>query len=646
MQLNSQKIINEKNILWFIILVGTILRFHQAESIPFTHDELSAIGRLQFNNFSDLIELGVKVDGHPALIQVFLYYWTRLFGISELVIKVPFLIMGIASIPVSYYLTAKWFNTSSALLVASFIATLQFPIMFSQIARPYISGMLFILLLSYFWTEYLFNPKASKWSLLGVLIFASLSTYNHYFSFMLAGIIGLTGFFFLTTKTRKGYISTFLLVAILFIPHLKIFLFQLGVQGLDWLGVPTLMFFVNHIKFIFHYNSLTYLMVIFITIFGISQSKKLFINKFQWISLTWFITPIIIGLTYSILVKPVVQFSMLIFSFPFLLLFLFSWLKPLKSEVTLVITLAVIGLNTYTLINDREHYKVFYNQPIEEFSNLTNDFLEGKFTDSIPEKFDIYYADEPKFLDFYFNSNHSGISYNSYYQKEFDPIEFKAQISNPELNYLILGNLDPTLVLLAQEIFTSHIFEKKGLNHTYIILGKPGFKSSFIEDSKIYESKLDFDNENHEWPIYNRELELNNYILRLDTTEEWGPILNINLNEVTNTRHNIVQVKLDYKSSIPPTGLIVISVNNNETQLSWSAIALDKFYKLEQFNQWQRAFFSIDLANTFTNSDQIDGAVLSISHWNMGLKPIALDNFEVKLIKGNPYIYSTVQPID
>ncbi len=40
----------------------------------------------------ELIEGGVKVDGHPAGIHVFLYYWTKLFGTNEWIVKLPFIV--------------------------------------------------------------------------------------------------------------------------------------------------------------------------------------------------------------------------------------------------------------------------------------------------------------------------------------------------------------------------------------------------------------------------------------------------------------------------------------------------------------------------------------------------------------------------
>ena len=72
--------IKTQGLLIFILLCAAILRFYQFETAPFTHDELSALLRTNFSNFQELIAKGVAIDGHPAFIQVFLYYWTKLVG--------------------------------------------------------------------------------------------------------------------------------------------------------------------------------------------------------------------------------------------------------------------------------------------------------------------------------------------------------------------------------------------------------------------------------------------------------------------------------------------------------------------------------------------------------------------------------------
>ena len=48
-------------LLLFILIAGSVLRLLFIDHIPFTHDEFSAMSRLHFNTFSDLIDKGVRL---------------------------------------------------------------------------------------------------------------------------------------------------------------------------------------------------------------------------------------------------------------------------------------------------------------------------------------------------------------------------------------------------------------------------------------------------------------------------------------------------------------------------------------------------------------------------------------------------------
>ena len=93
--------LSNRTILFLILLVAAALRFYNYFEIPYTHDEFSALFRTQFDSFSELIAKGVKIDGHPAGVHVFLYYWTKIFGYSEWIVKLPFTILSICSVYLS-----------------------------------------------------------------------------------------------------------------------------------------------------------------------------------------------------------------------------------------------------------------------------------------------------------------------------------------------------------------------------------------------------------------------------------------------------------------------------------------------------------------------------------------------------------------
>ncbi|HRZ76743.1 MAG TPA: hypothetical protein P5248_05210, partial [Bacteroidales bacterium] len=67
---------------WTILGVAAVLRLWGL-GYSFSNDELSALLRLQTTSFVTLIQQGVVPDFHPAGVQVFLWIWVRLGGMSE-----------------------------------------------------------------------------------------------------------------------------------------------------------------------------------------------------------------------------------------------------------------------------------------------------------------------------------------------------------------------------------------------------------------------------------------------------------------------------------------------------------------------------------------------------------------------------------
>lgn len=245
-----------------IAIIGIILRTYHFFGQPFTFDELSATSR-QYNSVSELIKIAViEIDFHPAGTHLFIYAWQHLFGNAEWVVKLPFLLMGIGCIFLTCKIGKEWFNETCGLIAAVFISTLQFTISYSTIARPYISGLFFSLLMVHCWTNYFFNSKKNNLiNISGFILAASVCMYNHYFSFLFAMIVSFSGLFFLTRQNWKYYFIAGGIIILLYLPHLHITLIQLGKGGLGgpdgWLGPPDNDFFLKFIGYIFHYSYLS-----------------------------------------------------------------------------------------------------------------------------------------------------------------------------------------------------------------------------------------------------------------------------------------------------------------------------------------------------------------------------------------------------
>ena len=71
--MSSKNIIKNNSLILFLLLVASTLRLYNVFDLQYTYDELSAVDRLRFDSFSELITKGVMIDAHPALVQVWMY---------------------------------------------------------------------------------------------------------------------------------------------------------------------------------------------------------------------------------------------------------------------------------------------------------------------------------------------------------------------------------------------------------------------------------------------------------------------------------------------------------------------------------------------------------------------------------------------
>lgn len=362
-------------LLGVILLVAALLRLWKLGQVPFMHDELSAWYRLQFDSFSDLIRYGVSQnDSHPAGVQVFLYYWTKLVGYHEFWVKLPFALMGIGSIFLIYLIGKQWFNSKVGLLSAAFFAVSQLTVFYSQLARPYAAGLFFVLLMTYFWNRILFDARHPSIGHCIAFAFATcLAALAHNFSAAQAGLIFLTGLFFLKKNRRKAYWFSGLGAALLYAPHLPVFYQQTFVNGGigGWLSKPEATFLTDFIQYTMNYGSLFMFAVGLLVILPLILGKREKRNKpIRWAAIAWFIIIFGLALAYSLLREPILQFSTLIFCYPFLVLVAFSLYRnhTMTMTQTVVAVAALLFIGSMTLVVHRQHYRLMYQQGFDQIA--------------------------------------------------------------------------------------------------------------------------------------------------------------------------------------------------------------------------------------------------------------------------------------
>lgn len=630
----KNKITTDHVLLLIILITAATLRFWNFHELPFMHDELSALERTKYTSLHDEINYGVAIyDTHPAGIQLFIYYWIKIFGISEMTVKFPFIILGILSIIIAYKISKKWFNSSVGLIVASFMAVLQYMVMYSQIARPYIPGMFFSLLMVWYWSNYLFDEnsiKKNKW-LIGYIISSALCAYTHHFSSLFAAIVTLTGLFFLTKETWKKYLLAVVAIFILYIPHLNILFFQFDKGGLGgpngWLGKPEKNWFSGYLKYVFHFSSPMYALILLLLLLSIFFYSKDILSKqkFRVIALIWFFLLFFIEYYYSLFINPVIQYSTLIFAFPFLLIFLFSMFGELNRNVKIVVVAVILISGTSTLVFSRKHFQVFYKQPYQE--QVINTY---KSLDIIKDekKATIELMIPPYYREYYFkkyNRRFESIFYNPFDAKP-DMKAFRKFVQSLSTDYFIAGNLPLEYFQIIKE------------KYPYMILKEEGFTYSiycFSRNNQVQEIK--------EKIVFSGMDNSGKGSLFLDNKKEYSPAFLSKLKDMINDRHNIINVTATLNSADSVADpLLVLDIVDKEKSLLWAGA--EYFW----YNNDPKKSNKVYLSQLLCGIDlkKHPNAEVKIYVWNRNKKRIEIENINIEVVESNPFIYGLYEPLD
>jgi hypothetical protein len=349
-----------------LLLLAAVLRLWDLPHIPYTHDEISTLVRV-YPTLGETVTKGViERDTHPPGVQVFEWAWTKVFGTSEAAVKLPFILMSLLALFFLYRFTFAWCGGNVALISTALLATLQYTVMYGQIARPYAAGFFTTALLADQLTRYL--GSGSRRSLVGIGVAALLSAYTHHFALMMAVFMVITGFFLIPSTKRKEYVIACGIAALLYLPNVPIFLKQLGEKGLaEWLAPPTAAWVPDYLWWIAHcslyFAAAWGLLILGSALLRIRRRDN--IGPLWAVTIVWGLLPLAIGYAYSVWRAPVLQYSVVLFSFPYLLIGVLAGLRHMRPSWTIPVAYMVAAISVFTLINVRKHYEVFYRSKYE-----------------------------------------------------------------------------------------------------------------------------------------------------------------------------------------------------------------------------------------------------------------------------------------
>ncbi len=618
------------HIIIFILAVAAILRFWNYFEIPFMHDEFSALFRTGFTNFHELIERGVKTDTHPAGVQVFMNYWILLFGDSPWIVKLPFTLLGIGSIYLVYKIGQLFFTETAGIISSSLLAVIQYHIMYSQLARPYISGVFLSLLMARYWCKLVKNPDKYFWKhgLLMALAGAACA-YNHHFSLLQAALIGVSGLFFIPKNHLLKYVGLGLLIFILYLPHLSIFLGQLsqgGVGGAEgWLGAPDISFLWNYVNYIFHFSNAFLIVTTALILTGIFMKTKGYDWKKTAVFSLWFILPFLIGYFYSVLNNPVLQYSVIIFGFPFLLLGITGLMKDQTALTNSAKTLIIIIFGTISLISGRLHYQVFYNSPYEEFLVEQNQIAQShpnylRIIDSYPKTNDHYnqtFDIDTTYLEISeFESRNDFLKFLEENHQKYEGIYFGQYERGDLLSPSIISNYYSLDSVKHYAGGSSYWFEKS--ENKFVKLYTEEFHSA-NENSNTEESVI----ESSTLFINQTEYALNQTIELKDQPFEKNSVLEV----------NIQLEPLNEFSEI----FIVTSLHLHDSIVRWDATNISDF---KTDSTWINARHAMRFPEKITPEH-----TLKVYLWNKDKIKLNVDYMYFGFREANPYLYGLYNEI-
>lgn len=538
-----------------IVLVGFILRFSISTIHSYSNDELSAVSRLRFENFSDLIEFGVmKGDMHPAGVQVFMKLWSSIGGTSESWMRLPFVLFGTASIFFLFLIGKNWFNRKVGLIAASLLAVLYFPIMHAEFARPYSPGLLLTLLVGLYVGKVLFEDKERNKNTLILGVLFALAMYTHYFAFLTVGLMGVSGVFFLSKENWKNYVASGLIGIVLFLPHLNVTLYHLAVESTDWISAPPNDWLFQFLFFAF--NSSWFVVFLLLILVGVAVFKKStnqFKTKKVVLLCSWFFGIYAIGHLISFY-TPILKFPVALFILPFLLLVIGIVLSRIPKTLFVVSLIGSVGVLSTVLernLYGNQHYAVF-----KEVSDTIIDWEKEYGEENI---YSIFNLNNVSYLNYYANQigdtiklDQNLVTYGGDAQIRLDLIETKDE-------YCIVGYAARTTLMQTFETvkeFFPVLVDFQQYKNGAIYLFKKGDVGAREKGTLLAEFGS---GNNDDWLFDPERLSQKGYLL--DMENPYGPDFSFKKGEIEDIEN--AYIKIEVEAEMDSLGQLTAAISGN-----------------------------------------------------------------------------------
>jgi mannosyltransferase len=228
-----------------IVAAGATLRLHGLDRTSVFNDE-AASWSMARQPFWDMLRATAN-DTYPPLYHVILFFTIRLFGDSEIALRLPSVIMGVANIYLLYRFGTVLWDRLTGLFAAALLALAAFHIWYSQEARMY--ALLTLAVTACALTTVLLIKRPTRLRAVLCGLASSASLYTHVYGIfdwasinvgvalaMIAG--GNWG-----SADKRLWLTVQALVLLSFVPWMFVLMHQVSRVVTDfWIPFPTVRF--------------------------------------------------------------------------------------------------------------------------------------------------------------------------------------------------------------------------------------------------------------------------------------------------------------------------------------------------------------------------------------------------------------------
>lgn len=311
--------------IWVILSIGFTLRLISLNQSLWLDEAINVMAAKSFSFFGMVTQYAVA-DFHPPGHFIIIWIWGRLFGFSEVSMRLPSVIFGVLAIYFTFLIGKKLVSKNVGLLAALLLSINPLHIYYSQEARMYSLAALAVAVNVYLLIKLIKGEKVN-------LIFLIISNLGILLSDYVAYFIFPAEFIFLLLLKEKEFLKKWfiaLIAAVILVSWwIPIFLSQLKVGAIASANLPTWKFVVGgfdlktlpltFVKFIIGRISLAdktiYAVVLLpicsLFIYLLLRSIKSVDNLSRKILLAWVIIPPLLATVVSLFISVYSYFRVL-----------------------------------------------------------------------------------------------------------------------------------------------------------------------------------------------------------------------------------------------------------------------------------------------------------------------------------------------